>query len=560
MVESRGIRGLGRRATLYAMLIGGSILFSIPFGWLLLSSFKTNDEQFRDPPTWLPRTPSAARVSPYVARDEFATLTRPRACPRARWDEVRPLLVEATRQAIEAAELPPAAVPEDELLDETLEGVAFAAAANIADHAWFESAETLQQRWGAQLTPNLIRTSRDRAYKRFLIGPVRAKSIEQQEEILRRDEPIAEVWSVKGAALAMQTAAEGRPCALLAYDFQTAGQSQATLAAVFQLGFPVHRMKKLILSLRPDHSWNALDCTLEADGQRWESAEPYNAGSDQWQELVWQFPSDDDRSLKVKSWIVLRPSGASDFAEPGKMRLTLTLRGRSRAAAWGTKLWNNFRWAFKHMPFWRYVAISSFLCTMNIIGQLLGSSLAAYAFARLKWPGREFCFMLLLGTLMLPGAVTMVPSFLIFKSLGWYNTLLVLWVPSFCGSAFNIFLLRQFMRGIPKDLEDAAKIDGCSYLGVYRHVILPSIGPALAAIAIFTFMGSWNNFMGPLIYLNDQSKYPLALGIFGLQTQAGGNFGLIMAASALMALPVVVMFFFCQRYFIQGITLTGMKN
>ncbi|HPD14078.1 MAG TPA: ABC transporter permease subunit [Planctomycetota bacterium] len=559
MVESRGMRGLGRRATLYALLIGGSILFSIPFGWLLLSSFKTNDEQFRDPPTWLPRPPSAAKVSPYVARDEFDEIARPRACPRARWDEARPLLVEATRQAVKAAGLPPAAVPADALRDEAVEGIAFAAGQNVADHAWFESLETLRQKWLAQVTPNLIQNCRDRAYKRFLIGPIRAKSVEQQEEILRRDEPIAAVWQVQGGALAGQ-ATEGRPCALLSYAFEKGANREATLTAVFPLSFPVERMKKLILSLRPDHSWNALDCTLEAEGQQWESAEPYNAGSDQWQELVWQFPSDDDTSMKVKSWIVLRPSGASGFAEPGRMRLTLTLRGRTRAEAWGTKLWNNFCWAFKHMPFWRYVAVSSFLCLMNIVGQLLGSSLAAYAFARLKWPGREFCFMLLLGTLMLPGAVTMVPSFLIFKNLGWYNTLLVLWVPSFCGSAFNIFLLRQFMRGIPKDLEDAAKIDGCSYLGVYRHVILPSIGPALAAIAIFTFMGSWNNFMGPLIFLNDQSKYPLALGIFGLQTQAGGNFGLIMAASALMALPVVIMFFFCQRYFIQGITLTGMKN
>jgi len=559
MVEPRGTRGLARRLTLYALLVGGSVLFSIPFAWLLLSSFKTNDEQFRDPPTWLPRTPSAATASPYVARDEFEPVGRPRACPRMRWDEVRPALLDATAKAVDAAKLPPHSAPADELRSEMLEGIFLAAARNVADQAWFESVETLLEKWSRQLTPSLIANCRDKAYKRFLIGPLRAKSIEQQEETLRRAEPTASVWQAQGCTLANQTT-EGRPCALLSYDFAKSGKREATLSAVLPLGFPVAKMKKLILSLRPDHSWNALDATLEADGQRWASAEPYNAGSDQWQELVWQFPSDDDRSMKVKSWIVLKPAGVSDFAEPGKMRLTLTLRGRSRTEAWGTKLWNNFRWAFKHMPFWRYVAISSFLCLMNIVGQLLGSSLAAYAFARLRWPGREFCFILLLGTLMLPGAVTMVPSFLIFKNLGWYNTLLVLWVPSFCGSAFNIFLLRQFMRGIPKDLEDAAKIDGCSYLGVYRHVILPSIGPALATIAIFTFMGSWNNFMGPLIFLNDQSKYPLALGIFGLQTQAGGNFGLIMAASALMALPVVVMFFFCQRYFIQGITLTGMKN
>ncbi len=548
MVESRGIRGGVRRATLYALLVGGSILFSIPFGWLLLSSFKPNDEQYR---RIMPRTPSAAVASPYVARDEFDAIARPRPCPRSRWDELRPALIEAVRQRVQTSD--------SELREEVIEGAFAEAAQNLPDAAWFESRETLLEKFAARLTPNVIESCRDKAYKRLLVGPLRAKSIEQQEQFLHDRAAIASAWTVAGGTLTNQEA-EGRPCALLAYDFRQSKDHEAKLTGVFPVSFPVARMKKLILSFRADHSWNALYCTLEADGQRWASAEPANAGNDQWQDVVWQFPSDDDRSMKVKSWIVLKPSGASDFNEPGKVLITLTLRGRSRAAAWGTKLANNYRWAFRYMPFWRYVAISFFLCVMNILGQLSGSSLAAYAFARLRWPGREFCFILLLGTIMLPGAVTMVPSFLIFKNLGWYNTLLVLWVPSFCGSAFNIFLLRQFMRGIPKDLEDAAKIDGCSYLGVYRHVILPSIKPALATIAIFAFMGSWNNFMGPLIYLNDQAKYPLALGVFGLQTQVGANYGLIMAASALMALPLVVVFFFCQRYFIQGITLTGMKN
>jgi ABC-type glycerol-3-phosphate transport system permease component len=559
MVEAHGTRGIARRLTLYALLVSGSILFSIPFAWMLVSSFKTDEEQFVDPPRWLPRTPSAAVVSPYVATDEFADVTRPRPCPSSRWDELKPLVVDATRRAVEAAHLPTAPVDGDALRQEIIEGVFFEAARNVADDVWFQSVETLLEKWSRRISPARIETCRDKAYKRYLIGPIRVKSLEQQEEILRRKEPIGSVWRVEGGTFTDQ-ATEKRPCALLSYDFRAGGPREARLTAVFPLGFPVARMKKLILSLRPDQSWNALDCELEADGQRWKSAEPHSAVNGEWQEQVWQFPSEDDASMKVKSWIVLRPAGASGFTEPGQIRLTLTLRGRTRSQAWLTKLWNNYRWAFKHMPFWRYTAISLFLCVMNILGQLLGSSLSAYAFARLRWPGREFCFTVLLGTLMLPSAVTMVPSFLIFKTLGWYNTLLVLWVPSFCGSAFNIFLLRQFMRGIPTDLEDAAKIDGCSFFGVYRHVILPSIGPALAAIAIFTFMGTWNNFMGPLIYLNDQSKYPLALGIFGLQTQAGGNHGLIMAASALMALPVVIMFFFCQRYFIQGITLTGMKN
>ncbi len=556
MVEARGIRGGIRRLTVYIFLVGGSIVFSIPFGWLLLSSFKPNDEQYR---RILPRTPSAAVVSPYVARDEFDGVSRPRACPASRWAELRPLLIQAVAKQVGAAKLPSAPVPEAEMREEIIEGAFAEAAQNLPDAAWFESRETLLEKFAARVTPNVIESCRDKAYKRLLIGPLRAKSVEQQEQFLHDRAAVAPAWAVAGGSLSEQKD-EGRPCALLAYDFRQSRGREAKLTGVFPVSFPVGRMKKLILSFRADHSWNALDCTLEADGQRWTSAEPANAGNDQWQDVVWQFPSDDDRSMKVKSWIVLNPSGASDFAEPGKVRVTLTLHGRTRAAAWGTKLANNYVWAFRYMPFWRYVAISFFLCLMNILGQLAGSSLAAYAFARLKWPGREFCFILLLGTIMLPGAVTMVPSFLIFKTLGWYNTLLVLWVPSFCGSAFNIFLLRQFMRGIPKDLEDAAKIDGCSFFGVYRHVILPSIKPALATIAIFTFMGAWNNFMGPLIYLNDQAKYPLALGVFGLQTQVGANYGLIMAASALMALPLVVVFFFCQRYFIQGITLTGMKN
>ncbi|HIJ73105.1 MAG TPA: carbohydrate ABC transporter permease [Candidatus Hydrogenedentes bacterium] len=220
---------------------------------------------------------------------------------------------------------------------------------------------------------------------------------------------------------------------------------------------------------------------------------------------------------------------------------------------------NNYRDVLRQVPLWAYVKNSFLLVGLNIVGQILGSSLVAYGFARLRWPGREFCFMLVLATLMIPAQVTMIPVFLIFKYLGWYNTLRPLWVPAFFGSAFYIFLLRQFMRGIPSDLEDSAKIDGCGFLGTYGRIILPLIKPALAAIGIFTFMGVWNDFMGPLIYLSDQELYPLSLGLFALQVFRGGNFGLMMAASVLMTVPVVLLFFAAQRHFIQGITLTGMK-
>jgi len=220
----------------------------------------------------------------------------------------------------------------------------------------------------------------------------------------------------------------------------------------------------------------------------------------------------------------------------------------------------NYIDVFREIPFARYYFNSVFVTAWTVLGQILSCSFIAYAFARLRWPGRDFYFVLLLGTMMLPPQVTMIPVFLIMKHIGWFNTLYPLWVPAFFGSAFYIFLLRQFMKTIPDDLEDAAKIDGCGYLGIYAKIILPLVKPALAAIGIFTFMGTWNDFMGPLIYINDQRLYPLSLGLFMFQTTHGAHFGMMMAASMLMTLPVIALFFFAQRYFIQGVTLTGMKG
>jgi multiple sugar transport system permease protein len=189
----------------------------------------------------------------------------------------------------------------------------------------------------------------------------------------------------------------------------------------------------------------------------------------------------------------------------------------------------------------------------------------AYSFARLQWPGRTICFALLLATMMIPPQVTMIPQFLIFQKLGWYNTLRPLWVMSFFASAFGVFLMRQFLKGIPRDLEDAGRLDGCGFLRIYWHIMLPLVKPTLAAIAIFTFLATWNEFMMPLIYLSDQRLYPLSFGLYAFQIQSlrpgtGAGIGMLMAGSLLMTLPVIAIFFFAQRYFLQGVTLTGLKG
>ncbi|MDO8682370.1 MAG: carbohydrate ABC transporter permease [Armatimonadota bacterium] len=208
------------------------------------------------------------------------------------------------------------------------------------------------------------------------------------------------------------------------------------------------------------------------------------------------------------------------------------------------------------VPLWNTTQI----VILSILGTIFSSSLVAYSFARLKWPGRDILFGVLLATMMIPGAVTMLPVFLIFRWLGWVDTLRPLWAPSFCAGAFGVFLLRQFFMTIPNDLEDAAKIDGCSLFGIYWRIMLPLIKPALAALVIMSFIGAWSNFMGALIYINSPEKMPLAYALALFAGQHGGEQSLMMAASTLVMLPVLIVFFFTQRYFIQGITLTGIKG
>ncbi len=224
--------------------------------------------------------------------------------------------------------------------------------------------------------------------------------------------------------------------------------------------------------------------------------------------------------------------------------------------------WRNYPEAIAGMgDFWQYTANTLYLCVLSVIGTVASSALAAYGFSRIEWKGRDKVFLVLLGTMMIPFPVVMVPIFSLFKHLGWIGSFKPLWAPCFFGGAFNIFLLRQFFLGIPKDISEAARIDGCSELQIFLRIILPLCKPALLVVALFQFMFTWNDFLGPLIYLTRQRNFTLALGLQSFQSQNGGTeWHYLMAASTLVVLPVVVLFFFTQRSFIEGIAATGGKN
>lgn len=213
-------------------------------------------------------------------------------------------------------------------------------------------------------------------------------------------------------------------------------------------------------------------------------------------------------------------------------------------------------------PFLVYLRNSLLLVLINEVAVLGSASLVAYGFARIDFPGRNFWFGVVIATMMLPGIVLLVPTFIIFTRLQWVDTFLPLTVPAFFGGgAFNIFLLRQFFRSIPADLADAARIDGCNEFGIYSRIMLPLAKPALATIAVFVFIGVWNDFTGPLLYLSkSQEKFTVALGLATFQTQFRTRWDLLMAASTAMLLPIVLIFFFAQRFFIQGIVTTGIKG
>jgi len=223
--------------------------------------------------------------------------------------------------------------------------------------------------------------------------------------------------------------------------------------------------------------------------------------------------------------------------------------------------WENYSNALTYKPFGLYLRNTMIIVTLNVVAVVFTSSFCAYGFARIRFWGRDFWFGIVIATLFLPYAITIVPSFIIFSRLGWVDTFLPLVVPQFFGGgAFNIFLLRQFFRTIPEELADAARIDGCTEFGIYWRIMMPLAKPALITVAIFTFLNAWNDLLGPVIYLRSPDNFTVAAGLASFRSVQDVSWDLQLAASTAMILPVIVLFFFSQRYFIKGIVMTGLKG
>lgn len=227
--------------------------------------------------------------------------------------------------------------------------------------------------------------------------------------------------------------------------------------------------------------------------------------------------------------------------------------------------WKNYVTVFQIAPFFRWIVNSVFVVVVGTTGVVLTSSVVAYSFARFRYRGRDVIFLITLGTMMLPAQITLIPQYVLFARMGWINTLYPLWVPFwFGGGAFYIFLLRQFFLSLPRELDEAALIDGAGYFRIFWTILMPLCIPALATVMIISFIGSWGDFLSPLIYLNSPEIFTIAMGLFFFQNDPdlGGTptQHLLMAAAVMTVIPCIILFFAMQRYFIQGVVLAGIKG
>lgn len=547
---------------LHAIMIAASTVFLFPFLWMMCNSMKVKEEMTGDNFRLLPTTPHVTMLSPYFDAEEFEPAGVAEGIPAAVWKEARPDMELLIRRRLETwtpvlpgEETPVEIAPENSEACRAamVRGIIATISARISDRARNAAGKkAIVAEIDRLLTPEICEEVLDRTFQRICLGGVKFRGGRRI-----RNGTSEQGWRLEqGDASLISRRFNGAGYRMVHADYR----SQPELCFVYTpQPADASGIDRIFVSYRGDASWARVGFEVIRDGKRYRTSDVVNLYHSGWTEAILEWDTGDRRPSGANRVCLLREAGSASPGSPG-FELRMTVKKSGRLTAWCDKALRNYRIVFKEIPFARYIMTSFALCILNIVLAVFSCTFVAYGFARLEWPGRDLFFGLMIATMMVPAQVVMLPNFLINRALGFYNTLFPLWLYSAFGSAFFIFLLRQFMKTIPKSLEEAAMIDGCGFLGIYWHVILPLVKPTVATIAIYTFTGCWNNFMGPLIYVNDESLFPLALGLFKFNLVSGSDTGLMMAGSFLMTLPVILLFFFAQKYFIQGITLTGTKE
>lgn len=565
-VETKIFRGVG-----YLLLVGAAFCTMIPLLWLLTSSFKTANEIFAVPIQWFPNLPPRVASSPYIVEDAYPKIEKPMAVDEAVWKTLQPQLTQViwaeAQSHIAANGKFSNYVSSEELQTEIIEGLWQQLVAGLPDEVWNGTTDSVTAAVRDTIIPETVDTIWGSVYREVAVGTLRIEDLDFNRT------PIEVVnWEAE-TGTRIRTSDDLQTAASLSYNFQDSDTTRMT--ATISSPIPIERIRRITLPVRGDASYHRLSLTVFVpqsgmnagstnNGITYQPTRSFVLGSALWTDSVWRvhgIPGELESSQITMQRVEtnLAAQSAVEVGAGSQLFLQLSIHQPAYLSIVWDKLTSNYRNLWKKVPYNRYFVNSVFIATASTLLTLFFCSLGGYAFAKYKFRGQKILFGILLASMMVPFQVLLVPLFGLMYDIGWLNSYKAIVIP-FSVGAFGVFLMRQFIVTIPSELLDAARIDGCSEFGIYYRIVLPIIKPALGALTIYSFLGSWNGYLWPLIILRDEAKYTLPIGLANLVGIYRQDYGILMAGTLLSLMPIVILFLAMQREFVQGITLGGVKE
>ena len=581
-VEIKIFRGVG-----YLLLVGAAFCTMIPMLWLLTSSFKTASEIFAVPIQWFPSFPPRVAASPYIVKDAYPKIEKPMAIDETTWNTLQPQLTEVIWEEAQAHIAANAQlsnyVSSEALQTEMIEGLWQQLVAGLPDEVWNGATASVPEAVRAAIIPETVDTIWGSVYREVAVGTLQIEDLD-----FNRTSIEVVNWEAR-TGTRIRASGDDQTAASLSYNFQD--DSTVRIAATIVSPIPIDRIRRITLPVRGDASYHRLSLRVSVpqsgvnDGITYQPTRSFVLGSALWTDSVWRLhgiPGELESShitmqrvgaglVPAQSTVEAQKVGAGLVpaqdsvgaglvpAQSTQLFLQLTIHQPAYLSIVWDKFTSNYRNLWKTVPYSRYFVNSVFIATASTLLTLFFCSLGGYAFAKYQFRGQKILFGILLASMMVPFQVLLVPLFGLMYDIGWLNSYKAIIIP-FSVGAFGVFLMRQFIVTIPSELLDAARIDGCSEFGIYYRVVLPIIKPALGALTIYSFLGSWNGYLWPLIILRDEVKYTLPIGLANLVGIYRQDYGMLMAGTLLSLMPIVILFLAMQREFVQGITLGGVKE
>ena len=566
--EIRIFRGVG-----YLLLVAAAFCTMVPLLWLLTSSFKTANEIFAVPIQWFPSFPPRVAASPYIVEDAYPKIEKPTMIDETAWDELQPGLTQAiwtkAQSHIAADAQLSNYVPSEKLQTEMIEGLWQQLVTSLPNEIWQGTNTSIIAAVQDAVIPETVDTIWGSVYREVAFGTL------QIEDLDFNRTPVEDVkWeTLQGTEARMRPSVDTQTVASLSYDFQSSDTLHIT--ATIPASVPIERIRRITLPIRGDASYHRLSLTVTVlqseetmntatNGITYQPTRPFVLENALWNDAVWRLhgiPGELEAShITMQQTETDNTIQSIIGAETGnQLFLQLTIHQPPYLSIVWDKFTSNYRNLWKTVPYNRYFINSVFIATASTLLTLFFCSLGGYAFAKYQFRGQKILFGILLASMMVPFQVLLVPLFGLMYDMGWLNSYKAIIIP-FSVGAFGVFLMRQFIVTIPSELMDAARIDGCSEFGIYYRIVLPIIKPALGALTIYSFLGSWNGYLWPLIILRDEAKYTLPIGLANLVGIYRQDYGMLMAGTLLSLMPIVILFLAMQREFVQGITLGSVKE